>query len=144
MVWLMQVVNTQDVVEKLNFHCCSKRCVCLAVLGLAATVLVQTHALLDLSISCQFSSTILSSHLANRPSRKLVSWGRRRNIWLPLSTHCGYLALHRLLATHYCQRLPEGKVDEQNTSMERAKGRHRPHKALLWKGGHSKHLAERL
>lgn len=121
-----------------------KKRVCSTVLGLATAVMVQTHTLLDLSISSQLSSTIQSG-LTNRQSKKSVSRGRRGNIWLPHSTYRGYLALHQLPETDTL--LPKsawGKVDGWNMSVERAKGRHRPHKSVIWKGSHGKHLAEHL
>lgn len=64
-------------------------------------VQAHTHALLSLSFSCQFTTTLRSSQSARRADRKSVGWARRGNSWPPLSTCWGYLAW-RQTASDWC------------------------------------------
>lgn len=82
----------------------------------ARVVQTYTHALLSLSISCQFSTTLRSIQSASRTGRQSVGCARRGNSWPPLSTHWGYLVWHQLPATGVS--LPNAACGRKNGKTE--------------------------
>lgn len=109
----------------------------------ARVVQTYTHALLSLSISCQFSTTLRSIQSASRTGRQSVGCARRGNSWPPLSTHWGYLVWHQLPATGVS--LPNaacGRKNGKTEPREWGERRDRPRKLLLQKVRCDRPLAE--